>query len=283
MRDVMYVIIGFGFLCFVIKLFVSRMYRRLIRAAGQMGKSEHPLMKMLLKKFETCYQLKMGVENVEIFVDKYLNSYRAAGVHLYTWEVLGDVMFGITLLTSLLANLYIAVLDSDRRIMMEFLFVGIAICGIIILEDICLNLRFRRKRLLVEVRDYLENIYKPRLENQVFKHEEMEEYHREYFEEERAQLEELLSMKQEEEPPVKIEFTKEEEAVIVSVPLAGRMVWDRTAFKSVSDASRSALIKTDRVSSWMDLAEIWQAPGKNGLSGAKPLLIYKISRHFDLA
>ena len=70
MRDVMYLIIGFGFLCFVIKLFVSRMYRRLIRAAGQMGKSEHPLMKMLLKKFETCYQLKMGVENVEIFVDK---------------------------------------------------------------------------------------------------------------------------------------------------------------------------------------------------------------------
>ena len=101
--------------------------------------------------------------------------------------------------------------------MMEFLFVGIVICGIIILEDICLNLRFRRKRLLVEVRDYLENIYKPRLENQVFKHEEMEEYHREYFEEERAQLEELLSMKQEEEPAVKIEFTKEEEAVIEEV------------------------------------------------------------------
>lgn len=216
MREILYLIIGLGSICVLIKLFVSRMYRRLIRAAGQMGKSEHPLMKMLIKKFETCYQLKMGVENVEIFVDKYLNSYRAAGVHLYTWEVLGDVMFGITLLTSLLANLYIAVLYSDRRLMMEFLFAGIAVCGIIILEDICLNLRFRRRRLLVEIRDYLENVYRPRLENQVFKREEMEAYRREYFEEERAQLDELLSKKQE-ESPVKIEFTKEEEAVIEEV------------------------------------------------------------------
>lgn len=217
MRNVLYAIMGSGALCMLIKLIVNGIYRRLIRAAGQMGKSGHPLMKMLLKKFETCYELKMGVENVEIFVDKYLNSYKAAGIHLYTWEILGDVIFGATLLASLLANLYITVMGYPKRTVLEFLLIGISICGCIILEDVLLNLRFKRKNLMVEIRDYLENIYKPRLENQIFNSEEMEKYHREYFEEERAQLDELLAKKQQEEPQINIQFTKEEEAVIEEV------------------------------------------------------------------
>lgn len=222
MRVGLYVIIGLGVICLLFKSVVSHMYVRLIKEAGRMGKSEHRLMKMLLTKFETCYQLKMGVENVEIFVDKYLNAFRICGIHLSTWEVAGDVIFGITLLLSLLANLYITIMQYDRRVMMIFLLVGIAVCGIVILEDMILNLRFKKKRLMVEIQDYLENIYKPRLENQIFHGEEMEKYHREYFDEERAQLEELLSDAKEEEttdpePIFRIEFTKEEEAVIQEV------------------------------------------------------------------
>lgn len=224
MRTLLYGIMGLGVLCLLVKFAVSRMYARLIKAAGQMGTSGHPLMKMLLTKFETCYQLKMGVENVEIFVDKYLNSYRILKIHLSTWEVLGDVIFGITLLVSLLVNLYITIMQYSRTTVMAFLLLGIIVCGIVILEDIILNLRFKKKRLLVEIQDYLENIYKPRLENEVFHSEEMEKYHREYFDEERAQLDELLdSIKDKEkesgegEPSFKLRFSKEEEAVIEDI------------------------------------------------------------------
>lgn len=217
MRNLLYVILGLGVFCATVKLAVNGMYRKLIREAGQMGKSKHPLMKILLKKFEACYQLKMGVENVEIFADKYLNAYKKAGIHLYTWEILSDASFGVTLLASILANLYIVGRGDDRRTVLVFLLAGITVCGLILLEDMILNLRFKRRLLMVEILDYLENVYKPRLENQVFHSEEMEEYHREYFEEERAQLDELLSMKQAEEPPVKIQFTKEEEAIIEEV------------------------------------------------------------------
>lgn len=217
MKELSYVIFGLGAFCAVIKLAVSGMYQRLIREAARMGRSEHPLMKMLMKKFEACYQLKMGVENVEIFVNKYLNAYTYAGVHLYTWEMMGDVTFGITLLSSLLVNLYIVVMGDERRLALVCLLSGIAVCGFIILEDMLLNLRMKRRLLMVEILDYLENVYKPRLENSVFRKEEMEEYHREYFDEERAQLDELLSMKQEEVEPVDIQFTEEEEAIIEEV------------------------------------------------------------------
>ena len=217
MRDVFFAIMGIGGACAAIKLAVNGIYRRLIREAGQMAQSGNVLMKMLLKKFETCYELKMGVENVDIFVKKYLNTYKKAGIHLYTWEIVGDVMFGMTLLVSLLANLYISFMEYDRRIIVSFLLTGVLVCGVIILEDIFLNIPFKRQRLMVEIRDYLENIYKPRLDNQTFRKEEMEEYHREYFDEERAQLDELLAMKTEEESPVRIQFTKEEEEVIEEV------------------------------------------------------------------
>ena len=70
MEYVLYAIVGLGVLCVTVKLVVYGIYQGMIRAAKQMAKSDHPLMKMLVKKFETCYQLKMGVENVEVFVDK---------------------------------------------------------------------------------------------------------------------------------------------------------------------------------------------------------------------
>ncbi len=222
MSVLLYSILGLGAFCLLIKFLVSCMYASLIREAGKMGKSEHRLVKMLLSKFETCYQLKMGVENVEIFVDKYLNAYRIIGIHLSTWEVFGDVTFGVTLLLSLLSNLYITVMQYDRKTVMEFLLVGIAVCGVVLLEDMILNLRFKKKCLMVEIRDYLENIYKPRLENQVFRSEEMAKYHREYFDEERAQLDELLNVAAQQEqktggPAINICFSKEEESVIEEV------------------------------------------------------------------
>lgn len=208
MSVLLYSIMGLGAFCLLTKFVVSCMYARLIKEAGQMGKSEHRLMKMLLNKFETCYQLKMGVENVEIFVDKYVNAFRIMGIHLNTWEVIGDVIFGVTLLISLLTNLYITIMQYNRETMTKFLLVGIVVCGVVILEDMILNLRFKKKRLMVELQDYLENIYKPRLENQVFHSEEMEKYHREYFDAQEPN---------EPEPAFKIQFTKEEEAVIEEV------------------------------------------------------------------
>ena len=135
---------------------------------------------------------------------------------LAKWEVYGDVWFGITLLSSLCVNLYVVVLESDRTTMIQFLFLGIAVCGLVLIADLVLDIRRLREKLVVEIRDYLENVYKPRLENEVFHKEEMEAYHREYFDEERAQLDELLTQKQD-ELPLKLHFTREEEAVIEEV------------------------------------------------------------------
>jgi hypothetical protein len=217
MREVVYALTGMAGLCFFLKFLLDRMYHRLLREAVQMGQSKHPLMKMLVKKFEACYQLKMGVGNVEIFVEKYLNEYKVAGTYLHTWKMLSDLSFGATLLGSILVSLYMVLMGMSREMRVQFLLFGTGICTILILEDIFLDVRRSRQKVTVEIWDYLENVLKPRLENQTFKSKEMEEYHREYFDEEREELEQLLEKKQEEQPPLKIHFTKEEEAVIEEV------------------------------------------------------------------
>ncbi len=217
MREWLYAICLLGGFCLLIKALTGYFYKRLIQEAGQMGKSENSLMKALIRKFEACYELKMGVKNVGIFVDKYLSEYRVGGIHIYKWEVLGDAVFGTTVLASLLASLYVGFTEYDTGLLLEFLLVEVSLCGAIVLADIFLNLRRQKKQLSTEIRDYLENVYKPRLENGTFHSQEMEQYHREYFDEERAELEEVLTSQAQEEQPVRLQFTEEEEAVIREV------------------------------------------------------------------
>ncbi len=53
--------------------------KRLVRAAGNMGKSAHPLIRLIRAKFEHACMVSDRVQNVGVFVEKYLHEYRVAG------------------------------------------------------------------------------------------------------------------------------------------------------------------------------------------------------------
>ena len=58
------------------KLIVNVALKRLVRAAGNMNKSNHPLMRLVRAKFEHASMVSDKVENVRVFVDKYLYEYK---------------------------------------------------------------------------------------------------------------------------------------------------------------------------------------------------------------
>src|SRR5699024_1743611 len=60
--------------------------KRLVRAAGSMNKSGHPLIRLVKAKFEHACMVSDRVQNVEVFVEKYLYEYRAGGLRLHTWR-----------------------------------------------------------------------------------------------------------------------------------------------------------------------------------------------------
>ena len=62
----------------VSKLIANVTLKQLVRAAGNMNKSTHPLMRLVRAKFEHACMISDTVENVRVFVDKYLYEYNEA-------------------------------------------------------------------------------------------------------------------------------------------------------------------------------------------------------------
>lgn len=214
---------GVALLCMLAILakgMLSYTYHRLIRAAKDMGHSSHRLMKSLRMKFETCYQLKIGVSNVDIFVEKYLCHYRVFGLHLKTWEAFCNLCMLLSMIGSLASAILAMALELDRYIVFSGLVVGVLGNGVVLVFDCLYGIANKREMLRVDMLDFLENIYKPRLENETFHAQMMEEYQQEYFDESAdkpGKVVNLVPKESETKKDYQIEFTKEEEEVIRDV------------------------------------------------------------------
>lgn len=75
--------LALGVIC---KLAAGFSLKRLLRASGNMGKSDHPLIRLVKAKFEHACMVSDRVQNVDVFVEKYLYEYRTAGLKLHSWR-----------------------------------------------------------------------------------------------------------------------------------------------------------------------------------------------------
>lgn len=74
------------------KVLVSSSLNRLVKAGGNMSKSTHKFMKLVRAKFEHACMANNGVDNVGVFVDKYIREYKIIGLNLHSWRKLEKVM-----------------------------------------------------------------------------------------------------------------------------------------------------------------------------------------------
>lgn len=211
-----------GALCLLeilVKGMLYATYRRLARAAANMGQSEHRMMKVLRAKFDTCYQLKIGVPNVELFVEKYLRHYRVMGLYIQTWDSFCSLCMLLAMLVSLGGGIFTMLLGMDNRVVFAGLGSGVLGNGVILLFDCLYGIHNKRELLRIDMLDYLENIYKPRLENETFHSQMLTEYQQEYFDENGrdSKVVSLGGRETAKTPDYGIEFTKEEEEVIREV------------------------------------------------------------------
>ena len=80
---IMAILLGAGVLA---KLVSSIVVRNMARAASDIHKSNHRLMKLIKAKFEHACMISGKVENVEAFVDKYIYEYKILGMRIHTWR-----------------------------------------------------------------------------------------------------------------------------------------------------------------------------------------------------
>lgn len=85
---VFYVMVLMLVIGFVSKTISVVTTRKMVKAAGEIHKSEHRLMKLMKSKFEHASMVSDKVYNVEAFVEKYMYEYRVFGVRLHTWRAI---------------------------------------------------------------------------------------------------------------------------------------------------------------------------------------------------
>lgn len=73
------------------KCIVNVTLKRLVRAAGNMSKSTHPFMRLVRAKFEHACMVSQTVENVGVFVDKYLYEYKVGGIKLHSFRRMENI------------------------------------------------------------------------------------------------------------------------------------------------------------------------------------------------
>jgi len=80
---IMAFLLGIGTMAKIVSAITTR---KMVRAAGDIHKSNHRLMKLVKAKFEHACMISDKVQNVEAFVDKYIYEYRVCGIRIHTWR-----------------------------------------------------------------------------------------------------------------------------------------------------------------------------------------------------
>ena len=164
-RHVIYVLMGMSaFAGVVSKVVVGRTLRKLVAAAESMGKSNHPLMRLVRAKFEHTCMISEKEENVGVFVDKYLYEYRVGGVRLHAWRRLQMAGAGLCLILGGVGAIISYRIKGATEQTAMIGGTGVALALIVFLVHMLTDEEYRLEAVRNYMVDYLENIYQHRYE-----------------------------------------------------------------------------------------------------------------------
>lgn len=165
----------------VIRSILYFVYIHMVNQTDNMPNTKRKSLKQMKLKFETCYQLMIGVHNVDIFVDKTVFRFKFCGIRLSTWENFsGQILLLNFLLVPILAvsAVYYQCGQAD---ILRVGAVGILSSSTLVLVDKMINLTLKKQMLRINLVDYFDNTCKAKLDWEVFHPEKLEQYQNAYF------------------------------------------------------------------------------------------------------
>lgn len=150
------VMIGIGFIARVI---TGISLKKMVKAASNMSKSTHPLMRLVRAKFEHGCMVSDKVQNVDAFVEKYLYEYRVLGVKLHTWRqwTKGSIWLCILLGAGGTALAYLA--GESRPGMYRYGILGAGGAAVLFLFRMLSDDSYQMEAAKTYMVDFLENTY----------------------------------------------------------------------------------------------------------------------------
>lgn len=164
-RYVLFVLMGIlTAIGIVSKCIVNVALKRLVRAAGNMSKSTHPLMRLVRAKFEHASMVSDKVENVRVFVDKYLYEYKVLGMKLHSWRRLEKAAAGLCLLIGAGGALLEYSVNGMSDMVLKTGATGAGLAILVYLVHLTTDENYRMGAVQNYMVDYLENVCRHRYE-----------------------------------------------------------------------------------------------------------------------
>lgn len=209
---IIYTFAALGGIGFLLRVIVNLVYKHLVKESDRLGETKNKMLKHMKMKFSTCYKLKIGVNNVDTFVDKNVLRYKFCGILLSTWDNTCGVILFLSLLIVPIISVFGVIYKCGQDQVLLAGAVGILTSAVLIIVDKFFNITGKRKMLRLNLLDYLENFCKVRLEQEATHPELVEQYRREYFQAvEGKQSTTAATLEQEKEEP-KEELNRRREA-----------------------------------------------------------------------
>lgn len=139
------------------KIITGVTLKKLVWAAANMGKSTHPLMRLIRAKYEHACMVSDRVQNVEVFVEKYIYEYRIAGLSLHSWRRLEKGTAWICAAIGVLAALGEYVLHGMNDQVLRNGAFGLAAGVILFALRVSVDENYRLQAIRTYMVDYLDN------------------------------------------------------------------------------------------------------------------------------
>lgn len=141
----------------VFKLLLTGYYNRQLYYSRNMGGARKKWLLKMRQDYAACMDMHGKVNNVDIFVDKYVEGKKFMGIMLSTWDKIGGQAWilcaGLLVMAAVSGVFY----EVDREAILFTFFIGIWTVIVDIVVDNISNLAEKRKLLKRNLADYFEN------------------------------------------------------------------------------------------------------------------------------
>lgn len=152
------------FLGIFTRIVVSTSLKRLVKAASNMNKSNHTLMRLVRAKYEHTCMINDKVQNVGAFVDKYLYEYKVLGVRLYAWQGVEKVLISLCVLFSIAGGMIAYYIEVDYIKTQNYAVVGGAGFVLLLILQLAGNEKGKIETIKMYMIEFLDNTYSHRYE-----------------------------------------------------------------------------------------------------------------------
>jgi|GEM_PF-2374211 len=159
-----YVIAGICGIGVVSSLLVNFLYGRLVKDANNMVSPKTKVMKQLKQKFENSYKLNENINNVPVFINKWIQSYKVMGVSVHKLNRTSIYMMAISLLLSGTGLYFARDFGNTLQVQINYIAAGCASLLLLVAGRGFGDFTYKRELIFTNVRDYLENSLMNRLQ-----------------------------------------------------------------------------------------------------------------------